>query len=912
MFSSAIPSHKAISLFIMSPPASLPVPILSSPTKLRAYADSLIKRSSTESTMDSTKTKMTFKVAFENEAYGIVRDPQTNNIIQGPTILPKSKSLSKAAFDKRVYILSHASSGDAAKELDADGFRKVHGKDLYNYRFFEAVPTHNPDEPYILYHKGRNLHSPPSEWKMTVPVDDVFDIIVANHKHQGIAPTKNKLNTKYYNITEREVKIFQLLCPVCNTKNQRKTKKLAGCDKPILSYQFRDRMQADLIDYQKDEQPLWYWDAESPKVKWLLVIKDHFTRLSYCRPLKSKSPQYVAFELKSVLSLMGFPLIFQTDNGTEFADQLLRQLKLFNPCLVTVRGRPRTPRDQGSVENLNGPLKALIDSLIVDKKRRLRQWEEGLITLYPDQVAHCQNASWVTECAEAVHTLNGSSRYGVGQVQPYKAVFGTDIALPQYEAFLENPKLRKALPDIDKPWTAEALAKVLPQAYLKKMVHLKELDSEGKILPMEYDTNLAHLQVQGTFQVTPTKTVPSNQPVGPASHQSYQSPEYAPDFREYASTQEIQQTPPDTDNQCLEDVQKVLFADISKMQANFGGLPSLKEDSDLPSQTVRGGTSISLEEALKAMKDSPKVVHPHLHCKECGPGKPMYRCPVYDRSYTGHLKVSTQWFTDQFCRAYCRLIFHKRHPPSLHLLDLPDILPSTPPPQHEITSLPSEKRTVLATALKDDHFVLLVIEIEAKTIFVLDGLTYNLKTWSDHIMYALKVLGIIGQQETSRPLLSFPRGDTPYEYKVHKNGKRRVWEVRRHGTSMTQRDYHSCGPLMCWNVEAYCSETNTKIPSDHMQVRRDVVTKYEEFVNDFREDLRVYTSLPDVWDGEAWQSGRKVVDGGSIADSISIRDAVPENPVSKERRGKMANLVLSSDEDGAGAGTPPEMEVRGK
>ena len=208
--------------------------------------------------------------------------------------------------------------------------------------------------------------------------------------------------------------------------------------------------------------------------------------------------------------------------------------------------------------------------------------------------------------------------------------------------------------------------------------------------------------------------------------------------------------------------------------------------------------------------------------------------------------------------------------------------------------------------------MLLVIEIEAKTIFVLDGLTYNLKTWSDHIMYALKVLGIIGQQETSRRLLSFPRGDTPFEYKVHKNVKRRVWEVRRHGTSMTQRDYHSCGPLMCWNVEAYCSETNTKIPSDHMQVRRDVVTKYEEFVNDFREDLRVYTLLPDVWDGEAWQSGRKVVDGGSIADSISIIDAVPENPVSKERRGKMANLVLSSDEDGAGAGTPPRNGSQGK
>jgi hypothetical protein len=72
---------------------------------------------------------------------------------------------------------------------------------------------------------------------------------------------------------------------------------------------------------------------------YLLVIVDVFTKFTFLRPIKNKGAPTVATELLNLFTDVGFPQILQSDNGTEFANSVLRSL-----CLVSgVRHRTITP-----------------------------------------------------------------------------------------------------------------------------------------------------------------------------------------------------------------------------------------------------------------------------------------------------------------------------------------------------------------------------------------------------------------------------------------------------------------------------------------------------------------------------------------------------------------------------------------
>jgi hypothetical protein len=63
---------------------------------------------------------------------------------------------------------------------------------------------------------------------------------------------------------------------------------------------------------------------------------------------------YLDFVCYNILRFVIHCTIFDTDNGKEFMAQLVVDLmKQNNPNCFIVTGRPRTPRDQGSVESAN-------------------------------------------------------------------------------------------------------------------------------------------------------------------------------------------------------------------------------------------------------------------------------------------------------------------------------------------------------------------------------------------------------------------------------------------------------------------------------------------------------------------------------------------------------------------------------
>ena len=159
----------------------------------------------------------------------------------------------------------------------------------------------------------------------------------------------------YYSILEALVPKFIDLYPACILE-QSKVRPHKGASKLIVSYRYHDHFQVDLVDYHSDPQYSNPQDPElqhNPVCQWLMVVKDHLSRVVYAKPIPRKSPIVVAYELTHIFSFIGYPLVFHTDNGLEFGKNVIRAMKNLNPHMKCVTGRCCTPHDQGSIEQAN-------------------------------------------------------------------------------------------------------------------------------------------------------------------------------------------------------------------------------------------------------------------------------------------------------------------------------------------------------------------------------------------------------------------------------------------------------------------------------------------------------------------------------------------------------------------------------
>lgn len=97
--------------------------------------------------------------------------------------------------------------------------------------------------------------------------------------------------------------------------------------------------------------------------KALLVCIDVFTGFIILRPLKDTTAETVARKLWKVFSIIGFPRILQSDNGSEFVNNVLT-------ALIKITGiehrfiSPYNPRADGKVERSIGTIMSIIKKLL--------------------------------------------------------------------------------------------------------------------------------------------------------------------------------------------------------------------------------------------------------------------------------------------------------------------------------------------------------------------------------------------------------------------------------------------------------------------------------------------------------------------------------------------------------------------
>jgi hypothetical protein len=196
-----------------------------------------------------------------------------------------------------VYILSNW-DGKEVNGVDRDIFR---GKNKKGYRWAKnnyTFTTTNGDTHLVQFPK-KTEGEDGNTWEFVerhlCHQENCFDILNEIHSdgHPKDSTMHNRVKLQWANISEEICRKLVSLCPVCSLQRG-KARKVKGALKPIDSFKYRDRSQADLIDFRMDPSLLYPEDPTSPVCLWLLVVKDHFTRIVYLNPLRSKSAKGVS------------------------------------------------------------------------------------------------------------------------------------------------------------------------------------------------------------------------------------------------------------------------------------------------------------------------------------------------------------------------------------------------------------------------------------------------------------------------------------------------------------------------------------------------------------------------------------------------------------------------------------------
>ncbi len=233
---------------------------------------------------------------------------------------------------------------------------------------------------------------------------------------------------KVFNITQELIKHYCKACPVCMKKNPM-IQPARGRRKPIRSIHFKDRFQIHLIEFCKPRKR----DHYGVLMHWVLVIKNHATGLIYLYALPRKHPNLVAYMLQEILGIIGFPKIFQSDNGKEFTvKEVIKFLCQMNLNIISVTGQPRCPSDQGSVEGMNKLVKRVIGSVLT--KRRLVG----------------DNLDWTDVLGLVAAVINSQHGCRKDDISSYEAVYGQQF----------DHKVSCSKEEVCRCWTLPQLLKV--------------------------------------------------------------------------------------------------------------------------------------------------------------------------------------------------------------------------------------------------------------------------------------------------------------------------------------------------------------------------------------------------------------------------------------------------------------------
>jgi hypothetical protein len=195
--------------------------------------------------------------------------------------------------------------------------REHKGGDKFKRKYhLETIKVPGADPRIVLQ---RNEHG--KIGRIVVSRESVFQAIDEWHRQQGHLGQERTWGyccDKYYNISQALVTHYCKTCLTCMHKKP-VTKQQKGSWKPILSCWFRLRFQIDLVDMRT----LHKRDPFGVMMRWIMTVKDHATGFVFICALPRKRADFVAYKLQEFFGVIGYPIIFHTDNGKEFTAKVI-------------------------------------------------------------------------------------------------------------------------------------------------------------------------------------------------------------------------------------------------------------------------------------------------------------------------------------------------------------------------------------------------------------------------------------------------------------------------------------------------------------------------------------------------------------------------------------------------------------
>ena len=230
--------------------------------------------------------------------------------------------------------------------------------------------------------------------KTSCPVvakESIFETLVKCHKrvgHSARRKTWDEVKKNYAGIRFDVIPLFLSTCKQCN---ERRPAKNPPSGRPMIALGFLTRVQMDLIDFSS---------RPDGDYRYILHVRDHFSKYSWAYPLTSKRASEVAEKIVELFCMFGPAKILQSDNGREFTASVIEDIKGLWPDMIIIHGRPRHPQSQGLIERGNG-----------DLQLKLGKWMDT------------NGESWSKGLRFVIHTINTSvSR--ITSKSPYEVVFG--------------------------------------------------------------------------------------------------------------------------------------------------------------------------------------------------------------------------------------------------------------------------------------------------------------------------------------------------------------------------------------------------------------------------------------------------------------------------------------------------------
>jgi hypothetical protein len=216
--------------------------------------------------------------------------------------------------------------------------------------------------------------------------------------HMGFARTLFKIQAYYYwpNLSTK-TKAYCKSCVACQLHKSKTPDQRNRPLKPSLPYAVNAKLGIDLITDLPNSQ-------SGNKVG--LVITDYFTKWAVVVPLQNKEAETVASAIfNHYYMIYGIPYEIQTDQGSEFTNDLLKRLNLRLSVGHNVT-TPYYPQANGRVERFNQTLK---NGLAIYAEESPSMWD-----CYMSSIAWSYNVS--------LHPVTGYS--------PFYLVFGREPRLP--------------------------------------------------------------------------------------------------------------------------------------------------------------------------------------------------------------------------------------------------------------------------------------------------------------------------------------------------------------------------------------------------------------------------------------------------------------------------------------------------